>query len=153
MSALLSASPLLTPEKYLAGEVLGAVDCDVGLAAQEGVPDGQRDAVLEARPGPDRVDEVVFSYSDLSHIEVMQKASLVLAAVGLCASWEGLVRSLRVSKEELKRDKPWLASIGGIGLVLPLFMMLLVFTAPKALISTWPGLLDVLDSVDPSYRN
>lgn len=84
--------------------------------------------------------------SDLGMFLYFVPMALVLAAVGLCALWEGLVRSLRVSKDELKRDKPWLASIGGIGLVLPLLMMVLVFTAPKALISTWPGLLDEMAS-------
>jgi cell division protein FtsW (lipid II flippase) len=51
-----------------------------------------------------------------------------------------------VSKEELKQEKPWLASIGGFSLVLPLLMMALVFTAPKALISAWPGLLEEMAS-------
>jgi hypothetical protein len=84
--------------------------------------------------------------SDLGMFLYFVPMALVLAIVGLCALWEGIVRSLRVSKEELKSDKPWLASLGGFGLVMPMLMMILVFTAPKALISTWPGLLDEMAS-------
>jgi hypothetical protein len=84
--------------------------------------------------------------SDLGMFLYFVPMALVLAAVGLCALWDGIVRSLRVSKETLKRDKPWLASIGGAALTLPLLMMTLVFIAPKALISTWPGLLDEMAS-------
>jgi hypothetical protein len=84
--------------------------------------------------------------SDLGMFLYFVPMALVLAAVGLCAAWEGIVRSLRVSKAELRAQKPWLASIGGLGLMLPLLMMTLVFTAPKALISTWPGLMAELSS-------
>jgi hypothetical protein len=84
--------------------------------------------------------------SDLGMFLYFVPMALVLAAMGLCAMWDGIVRSLRVSKEELKQEKPWLASIGGFSLVLPLLMMALVFTAPKALISAWPGLLEEMAS-------
>ncbi|MBE7495316.1 MAG: hypothetical protein HS117_10235 [Verrucomicrobiaceae bacterium] len=84
--------------------------------------------------------------SDLGMFLYFVPMALVLAAVGLGALWEGIVRSLRVDKFELKRDKPWLASLGGAALLLPLLMMALVFVAPKALISTWPGLLDEMAS-------
>lgn len=84
--------------------------------------------------------------SDLGMFLYFVPMALVLAAVGLCALWDGIVRSLRVSKEELKRDKPWFASVGGAALTMPLLMMTLVFVAPKALISTWPGLLDEMAS-------
>lgn len=84
--------------------------------------------------------------SDLGMFLYFVPMALVLAAVGGCALWEGLLRSLRVSREELKRDKPWLASLGGASLMMPLLLMLLVFTAPKALISTWPGLLEEMAS-------
>jgi hypothetical protein len=84
--------------------------------------------------------------SDLGMFLYFVPVALVLAAMGFCAAWDGIVRSLRVSKEELKQDKPWMASIGGFILVVPLLMMTLVFTAPKALISAWPGLLEEMAS-------
>ena len=84
--------------------------------------------------------------SDLGMFLYFVPMALVLAAIGTGAAWEGLVRSLRVSKEELKAEKPWLASISGSALVLPLVMMMLVFTAPRFLINSWPGMLDELSS-------
>jgi hypothetical protein len=84
--------------------------------------------------------------SDLGMFLYFMPMALVLAAVGLGAFWHGILRSLRVDKFELKRDKPWLASLGGAALLLPLLVMALVFVAPKALISTWPGLLDEMAS-------
>jgi hypothetical protein len=84
--------------------------------------------------------------SDLGMFLYFVPMALVLAAVGICAFWEGIVRSLRVETFELKRDKPWLASLGGASLMMPLLLMTLVFVAPKALISSWPGLLDEMGS-------
>lgn len=84
--------------------------------------------------------------SDLGMFLYFMPMALVLAAVGACALWEGLIRSLRVSREQLKQEKPWLAGVAGFGLVMPLLMMALVFTAPRALLNAWPGLLDEMDS-------
>ncbi|WP_395744783.1 hypothetical protein [Prosthecobacter sp.] len=84
--------------------------------------------------------------SDLGMFLYFVPMALVLATVGVCALWEGVVRSLRVSKEELKAQKPWLASVAGLGLVLPLLMMTLVFTAPKALLNLWPHVAQELTS-------
>lgn len=84
--------------------------------------------------------------SDLGMFLYFVPMALVLAAVGLCALWDGIVRSLRMSREDLRQEKPWLASVGGFGLMLPLLVMTLVFVAPKAFISTWPGLMAELSS-------
>lgn len=84
--------------------------------------------------------------SDLGMFLYFMPVALVLAAVGACALWEGIIRSLRVSREALKQDKPWLAGVAGFGLILPLLMMALVFTAPRALLNAWPGLLDEMTS-------
>lgn len=84
--------------------------------------------------------------SDLGMFLYFVPMALVLSLVGLGALWEGVVRSLRVSKEELKAQKPWLASVAGFGLMLPLLMMFLVFAAPKALLNAWPGMTGELSS-------
>ncbi|MGV3659062.1 MAG: hypothetical protein ACO1TE_02725 [Prosthecobacter sp.] len=84
--------------------------------------------------------------SDLGMFLYFVPMALVLAVVGVSAFWEGVVRSLRVTKEELKAQKPWLASVGGLGLMLPILMMALVFTAPKSLLNAWPGMTGELSS-------
>lgn len=84
--------------------------------------------------------------SDLGMFLYFVPMALVLAAVGLFALWEGVVRSLRLSKEELRQQKPWHASVVGAALMTPLLLMTLVFVAPRALVSTWPGLTAELSS-------
>lgn len=84
--------------------------------------------------------------SDLGMFLYFVPMALVLAVVGVSAFWEGVVRSLRVTKEELKAQKPWLASVGGLGLVMPILLMTLVFTAPKSLLNAWPGMSGELSS-------
>ncbi|HEY1051619.1 MAG TPA: hypothetical protein VGE39_17725 [Prosthecobacter sp.] len=84
--------------------------------------------------------------SDLGMFLYFVPMALVLAVVGVSAFWEGVVRSLRVTKDELKAQKPWLASVGGLGLILPILMMALVFTAPKSLLNAWPGMAGELSS-------
>ncbi len=84
--------------------------------------------------------------SDLGMFLYFVPMALVLATVGVSALWEGVMRSLRVSPEELKAQKPWLAGVAGLGLMVPLVMMLLVFTAPKALLNLWPHVAQEMTS-------
>jgi hypothetical protein len=84
--------------------------------------------------------------SDLGMFLYFIPGTLLLAAVGLCTVVSGILSTLRLSPAERKSWRAWLAVPAGLGMLLPLLGMTLVFLAPQWTLNRWPGLATELTS-------